>query len=361
MIVIMKSGSQLSETREVMRRLSQSGYDAHVLTGGQNTLVSIARAKLAENEVAALQALSGVERVIASNSPYKLASREIQRASTIVKITDNLSIGGEQLAVIAGPCSVESETQIVSTARAVRAAGAVALRGGAFKPRSSVYSFQGLGEEGLRLLKQAREETGLPVVTEVLDHEMLDLFFDDIDVIQIGSRSMQNFPLLKAVGEAGKPVLLKRGMMSTIEEFLMSAEYILAAGNPNVILCERGIRTFETATRNTLDLSAIPVLKEKTHLPVLVDPSHGTGVSRYVAAMSKAAVACGADGLLIEVHIDPTRALSDGAQTLAPKEFAALMLDLELVAQSVGRSLRPSTASTELSAESRQALSANSW
>lgn len=361
MIVLMKPGTELSETREVMRKLSQSGYDAHVLTGSQNTLVSIACSRLTENEISALQALPGVEKVIASNSPYKLASRAVQPASTVVRITENFVVGGDQIAVIAGPCSVENESQIVSTARAVRSAGAVALRGGAFKPRSSVYSFQGLGEEGLRLLKQAREETGLPIVTEVLDHEMLDLIFDDIDVIQIGSRSMQNFTLLKAVGEAGKPVLLKRGMMSTIEEFLMSAEYILAAGNPNVILCERGIRTFETATRNTLDLSAVPVLKEKTHLPVLVDPSHGTGVSRYVSAMSKAAIACGADGLLIEVHVDPATALSDGAQTLAPREFATLMGELELVAQSVGRSLRPSSGSEELCDDADQPLTANSW
>ncbi|MBN8548337.1 MAG: 3-deoxy-7-phosphoheptulonate synthase [Deltaproteobacteria bacterium] len=361
MIVLMKPGAPLSEAREVMRRLSQSGHDAHVLTAGQNTIVSIASSRLREPELEILSTLPGVERLVASNSPYKLASRNVQPTSTIVKVTDNFRVGGDQIAVIAGPCSVENEEQIVSTARAVRSAGAIALRGGAFKPRSSVYSFQGLGEEGLRLLKQAREETGLPIVTEVIDHEMLDLYFDDIDVIQIGSRSMQNFPLLKAAGESGKPVLLKRGMMATIEEFLMSAEYILAAGNPNVMLCERGIRTFENATRNTLDLSAVPVLKEKTHLPVLVDPSHGTGVARYVASMSKAAVACGADGLLIEVHIDPTRAVSDGAQTLAPKDFETLMVELELVAQSVGRSLRPVADGATQCELQEQALTATSW
>ena len=339
MIVLLKPDAPSTQTREVLRRLAQLGYEGHVVVNGLRPLVSVAHARLSDSDFESLLSLPGVQSVLKSNSPYKLASRAVQPEATVVRVNEFLQIGGEQLAVIAGPCSVESESQIVSTAKAVAAAGAIGLRGGAFKPRSSVYSFQGLGEEGLRLLRLAREESGLPIITEIIDHEMLDLYFDDVDVLQIGSRSMQNFPLLKAVGESGKPVLLKRGMMATIEEFLMSAEYILAAGNPNVVLCERGIRTFETATRNTLDLSAVPVLKERSHLPVLVDPSHGCGVSRYVSALSKAAIACGADGLLIEVHIDPAAALSDGAQTISTQEFAVLMRDLEPLAQSVGRSL----------------------
>jgi 3-deoxy-7-phosphoheptulonate synthase len=361
MIVLMKPGAQVSETREVIRRLSQCGYEAHALPGSQSTMVSIAGSRLNKDHAEIVSSLPGVQKIVVTSSPYQLASRAVQDSPTIVKVTDNFIVGGNRLTVIAGPCSVENEAQIVSTARVVSSAGATALRGGAFKPRSSVYSFQGLGEEGLRLLKQAREETGLPIVTEILDHEMLDLYFDDIDVIQIGSRSMQNFPLLKAVGECGKPVLLKRGMMATIEEFLMSAEYILSAGNPNVILCERGIRTFETATRNTLDLSAIPVLKERTHLPVIVDPSHGTGVARFVPAMSKAAIACGADGLLIEVHVDPQHALSDGHQTLSPAEFSQLMVELELVAQSVGRTFDRGKPADQSEDELPRSLTANSW
>ncbi len=343
MIVLLKPDAPSTQTRDVLRKLAQIGYEGHVVVNGQRPLVSVANARLAESDLEALMGLPGVEKVVKSNSPYQLASRTVQPESTIVRITDNLSFGGEEIAVIAGPCSVESEGQILSTAKAVAAAGAVGLRGGAFKPRSSVYSFQGLGEEGLRLLRLAREETGLPIITEIIDHEMLDLYFDDVDVLQVGSRSMQNFPLLKAVGESGKPVLLKRGMMATIDEFLMSAEYILAAGNPNIILCERGIRTFETSTRNTLDLSAVPVLKERSHLPVIVDPSHGCGVSRYVSAMSKAAIACGADGLLVEVHIDPASALSDGAQTIATEEFGSLMRELGPLAMSIGRSLCSAT------------------
>lgn len=359
MIVLMKSGALLTETREVMRRISQFGIESHLMEGAR-TLVNVVGGQLSRDHISLLETLAGVDRVIRTDLPYKLASRVVQSESTIVQVTDSFRVGGEQLVVIAGPCSVENESQIVSTAKAVALAGAGALRGGAFKPRSSVYSFQGLGEEGLQLLKRAREATGLPIVTEILDQEMLDLFFEDIDVIQIGSRSMQNFPLLKAVGESGKPVLLKRGMMSTVDEFLMSAEYILAAGNPNVILCERGIRTFETATRNTLDLNAVPVLKERTHLPVLIDPSHGTGVARYVPAMSKAAIACGADGLLIEVHTDPSAALSDGAQTLGPEEFSNLMVELELVAQSVGRSFKSPNENSE-KVERRQAVGASTW
>lgn len=342
MIVLMQPGASSTETKDVLKRLSLFGCEGSVLISGKSTVVTIGLSRLNEADAATISSMPGVERIVRTDSPYKLASRVLHPEPSLVRISDTLCFGGSQIAIIAGPCSVESDSQILATAKAVRAAGASALRGGAFKPRSSVYSFQGLGEEGLRLLRQAREETGLPIVTEILDHEMLDLYFDDIDILQVGSRSMQNYPLLKAVGESGKPVLLKRGMMATIEEFLMSAEYILAAGNPNIILCERGIRTFETATRNTLDLSAVPVLKEKTHLPVIIDPSHGCGVSRYVPALSKAAVACGADGLILEVHVDPSAALSDGAQTLSTHEFSTLMRELEYVAQSVGRSLKSS-------------------
>ncbi len=255
------------------------------------------------------------------------------------QITDTVAIGGKKLVVMAGPCSVESETQIMESAKAVREAGATVLRGGAFKPRTSPYSFQGLEEDGLKLLAKAREVTGLPIVTEVVNPETADLVAEYADILQIGARNSQNFALLKKVGQLRKPVLLKRGMSMTIQEFLMSAEYIMSEGNQAVILCERGIRTFETATRNTLDLSAIPVLKEKTHLPVIADPSHGTGDYHYVAAMSYAAVAAGADGLIIEVHPDPERASSDGPQSLKPKKFAAMMAKLRLIAEASDRIL----------------------
>jgi 3-deoxy-7-phosphoheptulonate synthase len=282
----------------------------------------------------AAEEMPGVDRVMPILQPYKLASRETKDGDTIIRVGD-VEIGGPKCVVMAGPCAVESEEQLMESAYAVKAAGAHMLRGGAFKPRTSPYSFQGMGEEGLKILAKAREKTGLPIVTEVMSAEELELVEDYADVLQIGTRNVQNFALLKVLGQAKKPVLLKRGMMTRLDELLMSAEYIMASGNDNVILCERGIRTFETAMRNTLDVSAVPVLKEKTHLPVIVDPSHAIGKWRFVLPLAKAAVAVGADGLLIEVHPNPEQALSDGPQSLKPKKFAELMHEIESIANIV--------------------------
>jgi len=282
--------------------------------------------------------MDGVERTVPILRPFKLASRDFHPQDTVVKL-NGVSIGGQQVIIMAGPCSVESRDQLLETAHAVKEAGAQILRGGAFKPRTSPYSFQGLGEEGLRLLAAAREETGLLVVTEVMDPQLVPLVTTYADILQIGARNMQNYTLLHAVGEAQRPVLLKRGMMSTVEEMLMAAEYILSHGNNRVILCERGIRTFETYTRNTLDINAIPLLKQLSHLPVVADPSHGTGKWELVEPISRAAVAAGADGLIIEVHQHPEEALSDGAQSLKPTRFAALVESLRPVAEAVGRTL----------------------
>lgn len=270
--------------------------------------------------------------------PYRLASRETRREDSIVKV-GNTDVGGRRFSVIAGPCSVENERQLLGTAEKVAGSGASILRGGAFKPRSSPYSFQGLEEEGLKLLAAARQATGLPIVTEVMDGADVDLVESYADLLQVGSRNCQNFSLLKRLGKAKKPVLLKRGLMNTLKEFLMSAEYILASGNENVILCERGIRTFETATRNTLDLSAVPVIKEKSHLPVIIDPSHAVGNSRYVCPLAKAALAVGADGVMVEVHIEPEKALCDGEQSLTPEIFEDLMNGLKSIAPMFGREL----------------------
>ena len=267
----------------------------------------------------------------------KLASRTETRRETVIDL-DGVKIGGDKPAIMAGPCAVESREQLMSTARAVRAAGATILRGGAYKPRTSPYSFQGLGEEGLKLLSEAREETGLKIVTEMMGLEQMDPVMEYTDIIQIGARNMQNYPLLSAIGELDKPVMLKRGMSATIREWLLSAEYIMNAGNHQVILCERGIRTFSEKTRNTLDLSSIPLVKELSHLPVIADPSHGTGMKKLVAPMSKAAIACGADGLIVEVHPNPEEALSDGSQSLRPEEFQELMQELSLIDSSLGGS-----------------------
>jgi len=278
--------------------------------------------------------MPGVEKVMPILQPYKLASRETKDGNTVIKV-GNVEIGGPEFVVIAGPCAVESEEQLMEAASVVKNAGASMLRGGAFKPRTSPYSFQGMEEEGLKLLAQTREKTGLPIVTEVMSSSQVELVESYADVLQVGARNVQNFALLKAVGHAKKPVLLKRGMMTTLEELLMSAEYIMASGNDHVILCERGIRTFETAMRNTLDISAVPVLKEKTHLPVIVDPSHAIGQWRFVLPLAKAAVAVGADGLLIEVHPHPEQALCDGAQSLKPEKFSKLMDEIESIAKIV--------------------------
>ena len=285
-----------------------------------------------------LKAIPSIEDVLPILKPYKLVSREFQKENTIVEI-NGVKIGGNEIVVIAGPCSVENEEQLMKTAIEVKKAGAKLLRGGAYKPRSSPYSFQGMGEQGLKLLAKAREKTGLPIVTEIVDTADVPLLEKYIDVYQIGTRNMQNFALLKAVGKSKKPVLLKRGMSATMMDLLMSAEYIISEGNPNVILCERGIRTFCNHTRNTLDLNIVPVIKKETHLPIIVDPSHGTGKYDLVSPMSKASVACGADGLIIEVHPDPENALSDGDQSLTPENFAKMIRELKPIAKAVGREI----------------------
>ena len=339
MIVVMKAGAGDEQLQEVIARIEELGYRAHVMYGVERRVIGCLGDERGKAQLQTLQLLRGVERVVPILSPYKLAGKQLQHEPTTVAVTDSLVFGGNSFGVIAGPCSVESEEQIVAVARAVASAGANGLRGGAFKPRSSTYSFQGLGEEGLKLLAIAKKETGLPVVTELVDYHDLDLVLKYADVIQIGARNMQNFPLLRAVGGARKPVLLKRGMSATVEELLLSAEYILAEGNEDVILCERGVRTFETATRNTLDLNAIPALRERTHLPIIVDPSHGTGVWKYVTPMAKAGLACGADGVIIEVHPAPAQALSDGAQSLKPETFQNLMNEMYPLAKALGKKL----------------------
>lgn len=339
MIVVMKAGASQDQIANVLKNIEDRGYRAHPMYGVERTVIGCLGDERGKTQLQSLELLSGVEKVMPILSPYKLAAKQLQIEPTTIRISDHLTFGSDNFAVIAGPCSVESEEQIVGAARAVKAAGANALRGGAFKPRSSTYSFQGMGEEGLKLLRVAKQETGLPIVTEVMDQYMIELVAEYADILQIGARNMQNFSLLKELGQVKKPILLKRGLMATVDELLMSAEYILAAGNPDVILCERGIRTFETATRNTLDLNAIPALQARTHLPVIVDPSHGTGVWKYVAPMSLAALACGASGLIVEVHPNPADAVSDGAQSLKPKKFEALMGDLRKVAAVLGKTV----------------------
>ncbi|MDY0301542.1 MAG: 3-deoxy-7-phosphoheptulonate synthase [Trichlorobacter sp.] len=339
MIIVMKAGAEQKEKDEVLKRIKELGYTPHVICGTTRDVIGAVGDERGKLVLQSLESMHGVESVVPILQPYKLASTEIKKEPSQIKISDNVVIGGEQVVVMAGPCSIENEQQIMETATAVKASGAHMLRGGAFKPRTSPYSFQGLEEDGLKLLAAARAKTGLPVITEVINPETVDLVASYADILQIGARNSQNFALLKKVGQCGKPVLLKRGMAMTIQEFLMSAEYIMSEGNQGVILCERGIRTFETATRNTLDLSAIPVLKRKTHLPVVIDPSHGTGDHHYVPAMAYAAVAAGADGLIIEVHPDPEHASSDGPQSLKPKTFAAMMEKLRLFAEVAGRKL----------------------
>jgi len=338
-IIVMKADAAKKEKSEVLKRIRELGYKPHVIHGTTRDVIGAIGDERSKLVLQGIESMPGVESVVPILQPYKLASKEVKRELSLVRISDTVVIGGKEIIVMAGPCSVESERQIIDTALAVKSAGATVLRGGAFKPRTSPYSFQGMEEEGLKLLARARDITGLPVVTEVVNPETAELVAEYADILQIGARNAQNFALLKKVGQLNKPVLLKRGMSMTIQEFLMSAEYVMSEGNQAVILCERGIRTFETATRNTLDLSAIPVLKGKTHLPVIADPSHGTGNYRYVAAMSFAAVAAGADGLMIEVHPDPEHASSDGPQSLKPSKFTAMMAKLKMIAESVDRAL----------------------
>jgi len=338
MIVVLRSRASEEEIADVCRRIEAMGYRAHTIRGELRTVVGAIGDDRAKDRLRALESLECVESVAPILQPFKLASREMRAEPTRV-VVDDVVVGGPRVVVMAGPCSVESREQLFEVAQKVKGVGATVLRGGAFKPRTSPYAFQGLEEEGLRLLAEARKATGLPIVTEVMEPDRVELVAAYADIIQIGARNVQNFSLLRRVAECGKPVLLKRGMATSVQEWLLSAEYILAGGNPNVILCERGIRTFETATRFTLDLNAVPVVRKLSHLPVMVDPSHGTGHWDYVEPMARAAVACGADGLLIEVHPKPEEALSDGPQSLKPERFARLMESLGAVARAVGREL----------------------
>ena len=340
MLVVMRHGASQSEIDAVVAVIEEMGYEARPMPGAQRTAVGLV-GNDGRVDASRIEALSGVAQVIHVTQPYKQVSREWRPENTVVKIAPGVSVGGNDVVVIAGPCSVESEDQIITAARLVRDAGATCLRGGAFKPRSSPYSFQGLGRRGLEFLALARQETGLAVVTEAMDEEGAGLVAEYGDVIQIGARNMQNYSLLRFVGKLDKPVLLKRGLAATIGELLLSAEYVLAAGNPNVILCERGVRTFDTVTRNMLDLTAIPIVQGLSHLPIIADPSHGTGVRDKVIPMARAAVAAGAHGILVEVHPNPERALSDGAQSLYPEQFAQLVRELRSIAGAIGRRVAP--------------------
>ena len=319
MIVIVKPETQEEQIRSLAQRIEDRGLRTHIVFGDYQTIIGVIgdTRRIDDEQLASLEIVQAVKHV---SEPYKSANRKFHPDDSVIEI-GSTKIGHGNFALMAGPCSVESEEQIISVAKSVKAAGATMLRGGAFKPRTSPYDFQGLKSEGIQLLLEAKRETGLPIVTEIMNINHLDLFAE-VDVIQVGARNMQNFELLKELGHTNKPILIKRGMANTIKELLMSAEYVMAGGNENVILCERGVRTFETATRNTLDLSAVPVLHELTHLPVVIDPSHATGVARYVKPMAMAAAACGADGLIIEVHNDPPHALCDGSQSLRPDQFS---------------------------------------
>jgi len=336
MLIVMRHGAPQEDVDRVVAAIEEMGYQARPMPGHQRTTVGLV-GNDGRVDGSRLAALPGVHEIIHVTKPYKQVSREWQAESTIIRLPGGLTVGGDDVVVMAGPCSVESESQILEAARLVREAGATVLRAGAFKPRSSPYSFQGMGRKGLGLLARAREETGLLIVTEAMDNEGLDQVLEVADIVQIGARNMQNYSLLRHAGRAGKPVLLKRGLSATIQELLLSAEYILAEGNRQVILCERGVRGFDTATRNLFDLSAIPVVHGLSHLPILADPSHGTGHRDMVIPMARAAVAAGADGLLVEVHPNPERALSDGAQSLYPEQFERLMRETRIIVEAIGR------------------------
>ena len=327
MIIVMKKNASEEQVGGVIHWIESVGYHTHISRGARQTIVGAVGDQRGKEHLKFVESLPGVEKTVPILKPYKLASREAKEGNTVIPVGE-VEIGGGDFTVMAGPCSVESDEQLMESAYVIRKGGGNILRGGAFKPRTSPYSFQGMEEEGLKLLRKAREKTGLPVITEVINTTDVDLVEEYADILQIGARNVQNFALLKKVGKARKPVLVKRGMMTTIEELLMSAEYILASGNDEVILCERGIRTFETATRNTLDISAVPVLKENTHLPVIVDPSHAAGNWKYVAPLARSALAVGADGIMIEVHPEPAKAYSDGNQSLKPEKYYQLMDEL---------------------------------
>ncbi|HSU17977.1 3-deoxy-7-phosphoheptulonate synthase [Longimicrobium sp.] len=341
MLIVMKHDASAEEVTRVVDVIEEMGYEARPMPGKQRTAIGLVGN---DGKVNAdrLESLPGVLEIIHVSQPYKQVSREWREEPTIVQLANGTRIGGGEVVVMAGPCSVESEAQIVGIAHSLREAGATILRGGAFKPRTSPYAFQGMGEPGLKLLAKAREETGMAVVTEALDEESLARVAEYADIIQIGARNMQNFSLLRRAGRTGKPILLKRGMAATVKDLLLSAEYVLAEGNGQVILCERGVRGFDTHTRNLLDLTAIPVVKSLSHLPIIADPSHGTGLRAKVIPMARAAVAAGADGLMIEVHPDPERAMSDGAQSLYPEQFEELMQQIAVIAEAIGREMQPS-------------------
>ena len=340
MLIVMQNHATPEQIDRVVKTIEEMGYAARPMPGETRTTVGLV-GNDGRVDSSRVEGLPGVAEVIHVSKPYKQVSREWKAQNTIVTIAPGVSFGGSDIVIIAGPCSVESEEQIVAAARAVRDAGATALRGGAFKPRSSPYSFQGLGKRGLELLALARRETGLPVVTEALDEEGAHLVAEYADMLQVGARNMQNYSLLRAVGRIGKPVLLKRGMAATITDLLMSAEYILAEGNGQVVLCERGIRSFDTMTRNLFDLTAIPIVQRLSHLPIIGDPSHGTGLRDKVIPMARAAVAAGADGVMVEVHPEPDRALSDGGQSLYPDQFARLVTELKAITSAIGRDVAP--------------------
>jgi 3-deoxy-7-phosphoheptulonate synthase len=338
MIVILKPKTAQEEVEKLSKSIERLGVEVHPVIGKDLIILGVI-GDTTKIDARKIEANKSVERVMHVQEPFKKANRLFHPQNSEVKITDDIFIGGKKIALIAGPCSVESEDQIIGIAKNVKESGARLLRGGAFKPRTSPYSFQGLEAEGLDLLKIAKKETGLPIVTELMSEKYLERFVEDVDIIQIGARNMQNFDLLKELGKIDKPILLKRGLSATIEELLMSAEYIMAGGNERVILCERGIRTFETYTRNTLDLSAVPAIKRLSHLPVVIDPSHAAGKNWMVDPLSKAAVAVGADGLIIEVHNDPANALCDGPQSIRPEEYDKLVKELSVIAQAVGREI----------------------
>ncbi len=335
MVIIMEKDAREEAIEEIVKRLDEQGFAIHRSTGVEHTLLGVI-GNTSTLDPRDLKIMNGVADAYRITAPYKLVSREFRHEDTIIKIKD-VTIGGEEVVVMAGPCSVESKEQTMIIAEHVAKAGAKILRGGAFKPRTSPYSFQGLGEEGLKILREAADKNDMLVVTEVMDKEQIPMVCEYADILQIGARNMQNFTFMRALGKTKKPIFLKRGISATIQEWLMSAEYILSGGNSNVILCERGIRTFETYTRNTLDLSAIPVIEKLSHLPVMADPSHGTGLRNKVLPMARAAVAAGADGIMIEVHHDPDHALSDGAQSLYPEQFAELMEQIRIIAKVIGR------------------------
>jgi 3-deoxy-7-phosphoheptulonate synthase len=337
MFIVMRKGYTEKEMGDILERLTKLGFSGHVSKGVERTVIGVVGRTYPELRDT-LELLAGVDEVVPISKPYKLSSREFQPQDSTIKVGD-VTIGGEELVVMAGPCAVETEEQVLETARAVKAAGANILRGGAFKPSTSPYGFRGLGEDGLKILDKARQETGMPIITEVMTPPDVELVARYADILQVGARNMQNFILLDEVGKARKPVMLKRGMSATIQEWLLSAEYILAQGNRQVMLCERGIRTFETYTRNTMDISAIPIIRKLSHLPIIADPSHGTGKWYLVAPLALAAVAAGADGLMIEVHPTPDSALKDGAQSLTFENFQQLMAQVGMVAASVGRKM----------------------